>query len=122
MRIFRSVAVIALSAIVLSVATARSAFALAGRLSSAYIGHSASYPADARKKVRAALQRKDCKFLGGSFVNSNTFLRYAGDAGSLSRFISDLVKCPGMTVTVEFKKRDDKCDWYVSHDARTNSF
>ena len=36
--------------------------------------------------------------------------------------MGDLVQCPGVTVTVGFKKLDDKCDWLVSHDARTNSF
>ena len=69
-----------------------------------------------------ALQRKDCKFLGGSFVNEHSYLRYAGDAGSLNLFIGDLVECPGVTVTVGFKKLDDKCDWLVSHDADANSF
>ncbi len=122
MKTSRLVAVIALSAVAISVATARFAFALAGKLTRPSIGFVASYPDDARKKVLTALQRKDCKFLGGSFVNEHSYLRYAGDAGSLNLFIGDLVKCPGVTVTVRFKKLDDKCDWFVSHDADANSF
>ena len=120
MKTSRLVAVIALSAIALSVATTRFAFALRGKLSSPNAALSANYPA--REKVVAALQRKDCKFLGGSFVNSTSYLRYAGDAGSLNGFIGDLVQCPGVTATVGFKKLDDKCDWLVTHDGRAESF
>ncbi len=120
MKTFRLVALIAVAAIALSVATAHFAFALAGKLSSPSAALSANYPA--REKVVVALQRKDCKFLGGSFVNSTSYLRYAGDAGSLNGFIGDLVQCPGVTATVGFKKLDDKCDWLVTHDGRAESF
>ncbi len=122
MKPFRLVALIAAAAIALSVATARFAFAIAGELTHPDVGFVGDYPLDAVKKVKTALRRKDCKFLGGSFVNENSYLRYAGDAGSLNGFIADLVKCPEVTVTVRFKKLDKKCDWFVSHDADANSF
>jgi hypothetical protein len=98
------------------------AFALAGTLDSPSVAFSGDYPKDAQAQVMAALTRKDCKFLGGHFVNWFTTLRYGGDTKSLNLFLGDLVKCPGATVHVGFKKLDDDCDWRVSHDAHSNHF
>jgi hypothetical protein len=98
------------------------AFALAGSLDSPGVAFSGDYPKDAQEQVMAALTRKDCKFLGGHFVNWFTTLRYGGDAKALNLFLGDLVKCPGATVHVGFKKLDDECDWRVSHDAHGNRF
>jgi hypothetical protein len=44
-------------------------FALAGTLDSPGVAFSGDYPKDAQHQVMAALTRKDCKFLGGHFVN-----------------------------------------------------
>jgi hypothetical protein len=97
-------------------------FALAGTLDSPGVAFSGDYPKDAQGRVMAALARKDCKFLGGHFVNWFTTLRYGGDTQALNLFLGDLVKCPGATVHVGFKKLDDDCAWRVSHDAHGNRF
>jgi hypothetical protein len=98
------------------------AFGLAGTLDSPGVAFPGDYPKDAQAKVMAALARKDCKFLGGHFVNWFTTLRYQGETKALNLFLGDLVKCPGVTVHVSFKKLDEECDWRVSHDGLANSF
>jgi hypothetical protein len=98
------------------------AFALAGKLDSPGVAFMGGYPKDAQAKVMAVLTRADCKFLGGHFVNSFTSLRYQGETRALNLFLDDLVKCPGVTVQVGFKKLDDECDWRVSHEAYPNRF
>jgi hypothetical protein len=103
-------------------ACAAPVFALAGTLDSPGVAFSGDYPKKARDQVMAALTRKDCKFLGGEFVNWFTTLRYAGDTKALNLFLGDLVKCPGAAVHVGFKKLDDDCAWRVSHDAHGNRF
>jgi hypothetical protein len=108
--------------VVVLLACAAPAFAEAGTLDSAGVAFSGDYPKDARDVVMAALTRKDCKFLGVHFVNWLTTLRYGGDTKALNLFLGDLVKCPGATVHVGFKKLDDDCDWSLSHDAQANRF
>jgi hypothetical protein len=120
MKTFAVVSPIAAVAVLL--ACAAPVFALAGTLDSPGVAFSGDYPKDARGQVMAALTRKDCKFLGGHFVNWFTTLRYGGDTKALNLFLGDLVKCPGATVHVGFKKLDDDCDWRVSHDAHGNRF
>ena len=121
MKNLQSVVVIALIAILFSSATPRFALAIAGGLSSpAEIAHNDKYPANAQKKLVAALQRKDCKFVGGSWVNFTSALHYEGDARALSLFIGDLVHCPGITVTVTFKTLGTE-DWIAVHDSHENS-
>jgi hypothetical protein len=97
-------------------------FAEAGTLDSPGVAFSGGYPKDAQEQVMAALTRRDCKFLGGQFVNWFTSLQYGGDTKALNLFLGDLVKCPGATVHVAFKKLDVDCDWRVSHDALDNRF
>jgi hypothetical protein len=97
-------------------------FALAGTLDSPGVAFSGDYPKDAHDQVMSALTRKDCKFLGGEFVNWFTTLRYQGETKALNLFLGDLVKCPATAVHVGFKKLDDDCDWRVSHDAHGNRF
>ena len=97
-------------------------FAEAGSLDSPGVAFPGDYPKDARDQVMAALTRKDCKFLGGEFVNWFTTLRYQGETKALNLFLGDLAKCPGVTVHVGLKKLDDECNWRVSHDAQGNRF
>jgi len=120
MKTFAVVSPVATVAVLL--ACAAPVFALAGTLDSPGVAFSGDYPKNARDQVMAALTRKDCKFLGGDFVNWFTTLRYGGDTKALNLFLGDLVKCPGATVHVGFKKLDDDCDWRVSHDAHSNRF
>ncbi len=94
----------------------------AGTLDSPGVAFPAEYPKDAQDRVMAALNRKDCKFLGGTFVNWFTTLRYQGQTRALNLFLGDLAKCPGVAVHVGFKKLDDECDWRVGHDAQDNCF
>jgi hypothetical protein len=119
-RTFAVIAPVATVAVLL--ACAAPLFAEAGTLDSPGVAFSADYPKDAQEQVMAALTRKDCKFLGGQFVNWFTSLRYGGDTKALNLFMGGLVKCPGATVHVSFKKLDDDCDWGVSHNALDNRF
>jgi len=120
----RLLAAIALIAIALSVMTARRAFAIVIALRSANVSSSADYPASAEQQVQAALQRKDCKFLRGIWINGRTTIHYAGNAASLNGLVGDLVKCPGVTVSLRFRKLNEQGDWLLLHDARrrANSF
>ena len=120
MKSFAVISPVATVAVLL--ACAAPVFAAAGSLDSPGVAFPGDYPKDAQDKVMAALARKDCKFLGGEFVNWFTTLRYQGETRALNLFLGGLAKCPGVTVHVSFKKLDDECDWRVSHDAQGNRF
>jgi hypothetical protein len=122
MKTYRFMLLIALTALALCVVTARPAFAKAGPLDSPKVAFPADYPEAAKRQVRKALQRKGCKFLRGYFVNWHTTIHYAGDAASLNGQIGDLVRCPGVEVSVRFRKLNDHGDWLLLHDARANRF
>ena len=98
------------------------AWALAGSLDRPGVAFSASYPASARDKVMAVLNRKDAKFVDGSFVNWWTSLRYQGDVRAANLFMGELAGCPGVTVSVSLKRLPADCDWRVAHDAHSNRF
>ena len=108
------------AALLLSFATPVSA--LYQELTTPSVGFAKGYPAASQAKVMAALKRPDSKFLGGHFLNSWTSLRYGGNTRALNLFLDDLVKCPGVTVHVGFKKLPDNTDWRVGHDAWSNRF
>ena len=108
-------------------ATATDAFALAGDLTEPGVALPTGYPKAAQEQVLAALNRPDCKFLKGHFINWHTTLLYAGETKALNQFLDALAKCPSVTLHVSFTTdpvpRDDgRCDWFVSHDAHANSF
>ena len=75
------------------------------------------FPESARANILASLRRPDCKFLGGSFINSFTSLKYGGDTLALNLFLEGLVKRPGVVLAVRFHtdRTSDNCDWFVSH-------
>ncbi|MCC2669844.1 MAG: hypothetical protein K0Q72_2315, partial [Armatimonadetes bacterium] len=98
------------------------AWALAGSLDRPGIAFAGSYPAAAREKVMAVLDRKDAKFVDGNFVNAWTSLRYRGDVRAANMFVGELAGCPGVTVSVSLKRLPEDCDWRVGHDAHTNRF
>lgn len=106
-------------------ATVTDALGLAGDLTEPGVAFSQSYPDGARQQVMAALQRSDCKFLKGRFINWHTTLFYAGETKALNLFLADLAKCPGVTLSVSFTAdpvAGEPCDWAISHDSMTNRF
>jgi hypothetical protein len=106
-------------------ATVTDALGLAGDLKEPGVAFSQSYPDAARQQVMAALNRPDCKFLKGHFINWHTSLFYAGETMGLNLFLADLAKCDGVTLTVLFTSEPvatEPCDWVVSHDSMANHF
>jgi hypothetical protein len=77
----------------------------------------AGFPESDRTNIMASLSRPDCKFVGGSFVNSFTSLKYGGDTRALNLFLEGLVKIPGVVLSMRFhtERTPDDCDWHVSH-------
>ena len=117
--VFRSV----VAATALAVSLAAPVSAVLGELTTPSVPFAQGYPAEAREKVNAALARtKGATFLGGHFLNSWTTLRYSGDTLALNHFLDALVKCPGVTVHVGFKKLNDGSDWRVGHAFHGNRF
>ena len=82
------------------------------------LGFPDSFPAPARAKVEAVLQRPDCKFLGGFWLNSFTSLRYEGETVPLNLFLESLAECPGITLSIRFDNHSMKanCDWVVTQE------
>lgn len=69
-----------------------------------------------RENIQKALERDDCKFLGGTAFNSNSALRYSGTTRALSMFLDQLSHCEGVTIRVSFvKSLADGEDWEVLH-------
>jgi hypothetical protein len=86
-----------------------------GELKSPSVGFPESTPEVTKVAVQKALARKDCTFLGGHWLNSFTSLRYRGNTLAANLFLDQLAKCPGVTVSVRFRKQGDDWDWRVSH-------
>jgi hypothetical protein len=105
---------IVMAALIVGAAQA-SVFALAGVLDAPGVSFAKDYPASSRALVMKALNRADCKFLGGSFINWSTTLRYAGGSHALNAFMGDLTKCPHATINIRFRKDLSDADWEVSH-------
>lgn len=105
---------IVMAALIVGAAQA-SVFALAGNLESPGVSFANDYPASSRALVMKALNRADCKFLGGSFINWTTTLRYAGRSDALNAFMGDLMKCPHSTINIRFRKDLSDADWEVTH-------
>lgn len=99
------------------------AFALAGELKQPGVALPEAFPEAAQKRINAALNRKDCQFLGGNFINWFTTLRYRSDTKTLNLFLDDLAHCYGVIVSVSFVKAlPTEGDWHVHHDAQANRF
>lgn len=100
------------------------ALALAGKLKQPGIALSKKYPDVVRKKIYAALNRKDCKFVDGMFINSFTTLWYDSDTRALNLFMDDLKHIPQVTLNVSFVKSisREKAAWSVHHEAGDNRF
>lgn len=75
------------------------------------------FPESARVSILAALRRPDCRFVGGSFINSFTNLKYEGETRALNFFLDGLVQRPGVVLSLRFhtQRETDDCDWFVTH-------
>ncbi|MGB0582801.1 MAG: hypothetical protein ACPGVU_24210, partial [Limisphaerales bacterium] len=82
----------------------------------------AEYPEANRKKVMAALNREDVKFVGGRFINWFTTMWYDGDTKALNLFLDDLAHIPGVVLHVSFGKSVHPGAWSVHHEAHDNRF
>jgi hypothetical protein len=82
------------------------------------LGFPDSFPASARAKLEAVLQRPDCKFVGGMAHNAGTNLRYAGETRSLNLFLESLAECPGITLSMRFHSYTylGEADWALEQD------
>lgn len=89
----------------------KSVFARKGELSSPQIALQRNIPEKQRKQILQVLDRKDCNFVGGSWVNSFTRLHYRGNVEALEGFIDALSKCPGVKVTVGFQSKEKTLEW-----------
>ena len=98
------------------------AAALRFELSSPSVAFPASYSAEGRAKVMAALNRRDCTFVKGHGLNSFTSISYRGEARALNGMATALAGCPGASVSVTFVRKDEEWDWRVGHTAHGNSF
>lgn len=100
------------------------ALALAGEVKHPGVALSQKLPETVRKKISAALNRKDCKFLGGAFINSFTTLWYTSDTRALNLFLDDLKHIPQVLLHVSFVKELSREDaaWSVHHQASENRF
>jgi hypothetical protein len=112
-----------LAAAVMLVAVVRPVLGAAGTLDEPGVALPSGYPAEARDQIMKALKRKDCTFLGGSWINAHTSLRYQGKTQALNQMLGDLAKVPGAGVSVSLKKfADEDFDWRISHLAFDNNF
>lgn len=88
-----------------------SALARKGELSRPYVALHTSLPDHYRDQIQQVLQRKDCHFISGTWVNSSTKLHYRSNATALQGFIDALTKCPGVKLTLRFSSKEASADW-----------
>ncbi len=109
-----------ITSLMVSFAIAIRAMAAMGELSEPDLALPSDTPAAVRAKVAAVLDQPDCKYLGGTWFNDRSFLKYGGETLALNRFLETLSQCPGFTLSIRFYKfaEDEKLDWSVEHDSR----
>jgi len=115
---------VGLLGVVLMLAGRSDALGLAGEVKHPGVALSQKLPGTVRQKISAALKRKDCKFLGGNFINSFTTLWYTSDTQALNLFMDDLKHIPQVLLHVSFVKELSRADaaWAVHHQASANRF
>jgi hypothetical protein len=99
------------------------AFAAQGKLDAPALSMAKDYPEADYQKIKNVLERKDCTFLGGDWLNAHTSLRYGGDTIALNKFIERLSLCPNLKVHVNFFRPSSggvECDWMVTQHAPSN--
>lgn len=96
------------------------AFALSGKLESAgSLMLSVKVPRD---KVRSVLERSDCDYISGSFVNAKSTLHYNGGEAAVLAMAKELSQIEGMKVHFSFTQSDQASDWHLIHDSRQSTF
>ncbi len=104
------------TALLICLALVGQVFAAMGEITEPGLGFPNSFPVAAREKVQAVLERPDCKFLSGHWLNSFTSLKYQGETAPLNLFMQSLSECSGITLSIRFDKHSmtDDCDWTVT--------
>jgi hypothetical protein len=104
-------------------------FPAAGELDSPSVATYTTYPKEHREQLLKVLKRDDCKFISGSWLNKSTQLHYHSDGKVLGQFLSDLAKCPGVSVSISFYRPGNEArwapeasNWSVFHSATNNHF
>jgi hypothetical protein len=111
----------ALTALVALAAISSLASAASQSLDTPALSLGKNYPEADYQKIKQVLERKDCKYLGGGWLNKHTSLRYGGDTTALNHFIEALSLCPNVQVQVLFFQGPAvDCDWMVTHTAPSN--
>jgi len=91
--------------------------AMAGELKEPGLAWLAATADTLRTRVATILNDKDCKFLGGHFINASTTLEYGGRTDSLNRLLSRVAECEGVRVKVSFTQENRSVAWTVRHNA-----
>lgn len=115
---------IQLGALVAVALTATIGFAMGGKLDSPSLPLAPGRPDADYKKVQAVLERKDCQFLDGFWVNEFRWLHFGGDTIALNKFIKALSLCPNVIVNVKFERprlAEAGWDWTVSQNMRSSN-
>lgn len=114
--------------VVLSLLSAREAFALGGTLERPSLSVSTDSGRNAKEWLDV-LSNKKFHYIVGDFINWNTNLYYAGDTASLNDFLADLAAVEGTTIRVSFSKESKNaepafggaesqrgpCQWSIQH-------
>lgn len=114
----------------LLIASAVSAFGMAGPLRKPSLAFPEDYPLDVRTNVIGILQSPDFAFAGGEFIHSTTSLHYTGSTTNLNVFLSRLAQCPKINVSISMANISpstvvsekpveipSEMDWSLSHSA-----
>lgn len=97
-------------------AVTTSALAMAGTLDRPGLALPEAYPQAQRERLMAALNREDCKFAGGRYVNWITTLEYSGNTEALNLQIDALTKVREISIHVRFSKAQSAA-WQIHHGA-----
>ena len=93
-------------------AVAAFALAASGDLDAPALTIVTGSPAADYAKVKAVLERRDCKFLSGGWLDKHTSRRGGGDTTAPNTFIAASSACPGVTVHVGFHRpASGTADW-----------
>lgn len=91
------------------------AWALAGELKQPGLAFPPDFSQALQQQIQTNLNRADCEFVSGRFLNWNTHLNYNGSVTALNQFLAGLAQIPGARILVRFGSADTA--WQVSHSA-----
>jgi hypothetical protein len=81
--------------------------------SASQVPFSSKYPEHARAKIRHALSIKSCRFIDGATTMHQTTLNFDGNTIAINEMLKKLTQCPGIAVSVSFRKIEHDCDWQL---------